>query len=141
MKKLFASLLAFMLFISPALAEDIDLSSLSLDDLTLLQQRVSAEIASKIPDAGDPLPEGMYTVGEDLKPGKYILTITHVKRDSVGASYGQLCVRDDSGSLGFYNYNIEPGECMFFSFREGMSLEVYFCSGILSPATQSWVAD
>lgn len=74
MKKIFALALALLMFVSVAAAESIDLSSLSYDELVILQQRLNAEIVSRPEWKRVMVPPGEYLVGVDIPEGSYSLT-------------------------------------------------------------------
>ena len=60
--------------ITPASAENIDLSSLSFDELRHLQTRISVELASRPEWKVVAVPPGVYLVGVDIPAGDWCLT-------------------------------------------------------------------
>lgn len=138
MKKFLGFLLVGALLTTTALAEDIDLTSLSLAELTSLEQRVSAEISSRVPDSANLLPEGLYSVGEDLSAGKYLFMVTYVRTYSNGDTRGAVRLEDSNGKSVLWAKGVEPGEVMYFSLQDGMTVKLSNCSGMLSIADQSW---
>lgn len=81
MKKAFAFVLILILATVPALAEDIDLSTLSFDELLQLQQRINDEIVSRPEWKETIVPAGIWTVGVDIPSGSYSISVA----DSAGA--------------------------------------------------------
>jgi hypothetical protein len=73
MKKVLALVLGLMLLAMPALAEDVDLAALSLDELVALRDRVDAEICARIPVNEAPFSSGIFLVGRDIKAGAYVI--------------------------------------------------------------------
>jgi hypothetical protein len=73
MKKVLALLLGLLLLVVPALAEEMDLAALSLDELVALRDRVDAEISARIPVNKAPFSSGIFLVGRDIKAGTYMI--------------------------------------------------------------------
>ena len=72
LKKLLMLLLALLLGMTAVLAEELDLTKMTYDELAALRLKVNAEIQGR-PEA-EPITlgnGGMYIVGQDLKPGTY----------------------------------------------------------------------
>ena len=73
MKRLIALLLACLLVVPCAFAEDIDLSSLSFNDLVILKERISQELTTRPEWKSVPVPPGLYQVGVDIPAGEWCL--------------------------------------------------------------------
>lgn len=73
MKRLIALLLACLLVVPCAFAEDIDLSSLSFIDLVILKERISQELTTRPEWKSVPVPPGLYQVGVDIPAGDWCL--------------------------------------------------------------------
>lgn len=69
-----AALLLFCLTLSSSYAEDIDLSSLSYDELITLQSKLSLEIMQRPEFKAVKVPPGAYKVGVDIPAGKWTIT-------------------------------------------------------------------
>ena len=76
MKKLIAICLALLLVFSASFvfAEDIDLSSLSFEELAALENRIIKEMMSKPEYKEVTVPLGVYKVGVDIPAGKWTLS-------------------------------------------------------------------
>ena len=78
MKKFIALVLALLCLSVPALAEEVDLSSMDLATLLKLHAELDSAIQEKFDcelDANG-LYQGIYVVGKDIKAGRYLLTMT-----------------------------------------------------------------
>lgn len=82
-KALICASVLSMLISSKAIASEIDLSGMSLDELVTLKNSVMEEIDSRIGDSGDTIGAGVYVVGEDIKEGSYLITVDN--NESIGA--------------------------------------------------------
>ena len=86
MKKYFRILIAmltiFYLFTSTALCENIDLSSMTLDELFALRLRLNSEIDSRYVD-DIAIYDGRYVVGKDIKAGFYLIYNDLTYRDYI----------------------------------------------------------
>lgn len=79
MKK-FLLVLIVLLLISVALpavslADGFDFSSMSLEELLGLRNAVDEEIRARVSTPSAALYNGVYIVGKDIKPGRYLLTV------------------------------------------------------------------
>lgn len=73
MKKLVSILVLVFLVVSSAAAEDINLSSLSFDQLVQLQSRITMEIMQRNEWQEVTVPAGIYEVGKDIPAGTWSL--------------------------------------------------------------------
>lgn len=78
MKKILAVLLALLLLSTPVLAEEVDVGSMDLAALLRLHEQLDNIIQEKLDCELDAncLYQGIYVVGEDIKAGRYLLTMT-----------------------------------------------------------------
>lgn len=83
MKRILAFILVMLVAALPACAE-IDLSSMSFDDLLALQEKVVKEITSRAEWKEVAVPPGIYEVGVDIPVGKWTITST----DTVSLTWG-----------------------------------------------------
>lgn len=74
MKKLLVALLVVAMMISTAMAEGIDLSGLSYEDLLELRQQVDAAIWASDGWQEVKVPAGVYVIGEDIPSGRWSVT-------------------------------------------------------------------
>lgn len=76
MKKLLTFLLAFLL-ISPAIAENIDLSGLTYAELVALKDRINLAMWQSEEWQEVTVPVGLYVVGEDIPAGHWSIKTNH----------------------------------------------------------------
>lgn len=76
MKKVLSLLLVVLLVALsvPSFASDIDLSSMSFDDLVALKLKVENEIMSRPENKEVSVPAGIYEIGVHIPAGEYTLT-------------------------------------------------------------------
>ncbi len=86
-------MLVCLLLIPVAVADTVDLSSMSNDEIVALLNSVNAEIVSRGIDKTANLPQGSYIGGKDLPAGKYIFTCK-----ATGDAWGNVTVKTDGGS-------------------------------------------
>ena len=87
MKKLICIIIASVLFTVPAFAE-IDLSSLSFDELRQLQERISKELVTRPEWKSVPVPPGLYKIGLDIPAGEWQLTCYETRWERAYIKYG-----------------------------------------------------
>ena len=85
-------LLVCLLLIPAALADPINLSSLSDADIVDLLNKVNAEIVNRGINKTAKLPQGAYIAGKDIPVGKYIFTVM-----AVGDDWGNVTVYSEGG--------------------------------------------
>ena len=99
MKKLLTVLIVLALLGAAALAEQIDLSGMSYEDLLALRQQVDAAIWASDGWQEVEVPAGVYTIGEDIPAGRWSVSPTGVvaaitlypdKSDYTGQTYNIL---------------------------------------------------
>lgn len=96
MKKFVASVLTLLLLLSTVALAEIDISSLSFDELLALNTQVQlALFKEKSMIDGVEVPAGTYVVGEDIPSGSY-------KVECTGGAYSMamLTVNEKNGGLG-----------------------------------------
>lgn len=99
MKKLLAVALVLCLLVPCAVAESIDLSGLSFDDLRILQQRIAQEMVTRPEWKGTKVPKGVWVVGEDIPAGYYAIELQD-RRDSCFIGVWGFAVNDYSTNGG-----------------------------------------
>lgn len=73
MKKIILLLSCFVFFCSTCYAEETDLTTMSFDELCALKVAVEAELNARPEAEPFDLSPGLYTVGEDVKAGRYYI--------------------------------------------------------------------
>lgn len=91
-RRLFCLLLVSMLLIPAALADKVDLSSMSDDEIVALLTQVNNEVVSRGINKTATLPQGSYIGGKDLPVGKYIFVCK-----AKGDDWGNVTVKTDGG--------------------------------------------
>lgn len=71
--RFFCLLLVLMLLIPAALADKVDLSSMTDDEIVELCNQVASELVNRGIEKSATLPSGKYTGGKDLPAGSYVL--------------------------------------------------------------------
>ena len=100
MKKFLCLLVALVLIGSIALAEAIDLSSMTDDDLLALKEQVIQAVSDRGLIKEFQLTAGVYIGGVDIKPGRYMLTATEVNDSvSIGLAKDAESLDSDKGVL------------------------------------------
>ena len=102
--KRLAFLLAFVLVlmnVSFALAESVDLASMTDDEILELLANVNAEIVSRGLPKSATLPQGSYIVGEDIPAGSYIYTCLAEDND-----WGNFTVYSERGDGSLLEWEI-----------------------------------
>ncbi len=74
LRRFLCSLFVAMMIIPAVLAEKIDLSSLTDDEIVELLTEVNAALVSRGIEKSATLPAGKYVAGKDLPAGSYIIT-------------------------------------------------------------------
>lgn len=119
MKKFLGLLLAFMLLVVPAFAENDGFESKTIDDLLVIKNDLDTEIGKRLGAIG-PVYSGTYVVGQDIKAGQYVL---HVENAVKGWKvYIQVyALESDEKEIVVERYLAE-GEAFSFSLEEGQAL-------------------
>lgn len=119
MKKLFVLLLALLL-IGTAVAEGIDLSGMSYEDLLELRQQVDAAIWASDGWQEVQVPAGVYVIGEDIPSGRWTvspggrlstITLYPTKTDYTEQTYNyiSLTMLNEGES---YTLDVQDGQCL-----------------------------
>ena len=73
MKRIVAMIAALLFFIAPAFA-DVDLSSISLEELIELRQQINLELWNRTQIKSVTVPPGVYVIGKDIPAGHWSIT-------------------------------------------------------------------
>lgn len=131
-------LLACLLLIPFALADTVDLSTMSDDEIVALLTRVNDEIVKRGINKTATLPQGSYIGGKDLPAGKYIFVCK-----AKGDDWGNVTVKTEGGSGKLVIWEVvsapaegEEPETIFITLGEGDELKsgVPFTLTIMSGA-------
>lgn len=120
MKKFIALLLAILCLSIPVMAEEIDFSSMDLAALLKLHEQLDAAIQEQIDCVldGNNLYQGIYVVGQDIMPGRYLLT-------SLSKTYFMCHLYEDEAHKAAHNGGqhetlLAVGDTLSIKFEEGM---------------------
>jgi hypothetical protein len=120
MKKFIALLLAMLCLSIPVMAEEIDFSSMDLAALLKLHEQLDAAIREQIDCVldGNNLYQGIYVVGQDITPGRYLLT-------SLSKTYFMCHLYEDEAHKaahdgGQHETLLAVGDTLSIKFEEGM---------------------
>ena len=134
-RRFLCCLLVCLLLIPAALADTIDLSVLSDDEIVALLNQVNEEIVSRGINKTAKLPQGGYIAGKDLPVGRYIYTSM-----AKGDDWGNLTVKADEGKGSLILWEVvsasDDPETVFITLNKGDKLEsqVPFSLTIMSGA-------
>ena len=117
-KRILPIMIICMLIIHCAVAEDIDLTGLSFDDLRILQTRVSKELITRPEWKSVPVPPGMYMVGVDIPEGEWTITCGEAKYDYIRIVCGAK-TNESRTSI----YNPKEFERLVYRNSDGKELE------------------
>ena len=124
-RRFLCTVTAALLLALPALAEPVDLSALSDDEVVALLQSVNDEIVSRGIAKTAKLPLGKYLVGRDLPAGRYIYTCM-----AKGDDWGNVTVYSEGGKGDLLTWEVvsaakegEEPETIFLTLNDGEQLE------------------
>ena len=127
--------LVTVFLVSTTMADLVDFSSLTDDEVLSLLDQVNQEVVSRGLNKTAKLPQGSYVAGKDLPVGRYIFTSM-----AKGEDWGNLIVKSDEGKGSLLLWEVitasdEP-ETVFITLNKGDKLEsgVPFSLTIMSGA-------
>lgn len=139
MKKILAFILSLLMLLcsASAMAEEIDISSMSLDELVELQGKIASRINELLGTSSDAMYLGEYVCGIDIKSGRYLLTALERESPFMIKLYADASMEDAGDSL--VHESIYGGETYDLEIEDGMILVVYRGGAIVTPRTKpSW---
>lgn len=145
-KKIAGTTLALTMAVSgTALAADIDLTGMSLDELVELRSNITAEIDSRTNEGKETIPCGVYVAGTDIKEGSFKLSedddgSTYVVTFDDEESYKTAIANSDSKKATFQVF-LRDGESTIVSLKEGNVLYIDDDELFIEPVTASWAPD
>lgn len=128
MKKLLAVLLVLCL-LPWAVAEEIDLSGLSIDELRALQARIAEEIVSRPEWKEVTVPSGIYKIGADIPAGEYCIRCGKSSKGYIFFEYGEKTNASHSDieyPRQFCDYIYADGDGKEFEFVNVLLIEGYY---------------
>lgn len=95
MKRFVGMILVLMLICSSALCEGIDFSAMSDEELQSVAMAIQQELVSRNVYTDSIFFEGIYTVGEDIEPGVYEISLFEFSRSDNEKAY--IYIHDGNG--------------------------------------------
>lgn len=149
MKKLIALLLVSLLALCPAaMAEGIDLKGMTLDELIALHAAIDAEIDARIGCEPSLIAGGVYTAGETIKTGVYVITCTNAYGEdgmtiTVYANHEQYekcrsVINQYKDDYQLYAGSIAVEQAVTVSLADGMVLVIDGGIGLVEAITPTW---
>lgn len=147
MKKLITLFLAFLLsFCAVASAEDLDLSSMNLDELVELHKLLDAEIDARIGGKPSLIAGGVYTAGKTIKSGMYAITCSDVYNEDgmtikMFTSQSAYMLYQNDTSSDYYvhlSLTLQKGQTMSVSLSDGMVLVIDGGVGMAEAFMPTW---
>ena len=144
-----ALLLAFSLFPAAACAEaaETDLSGCSLEELITLFAAVRSELSARfdLVDNGSIIGRGNYTVGRDIRAGRFVLTVFETEVYSFNSSPNNtisIIASNENGEDDYItkNYDCPVGAIIVVSLTEGQTLRISGCSCTIAEAGNAFWA-
>lgn len=108
MKRILVLVLAVMMLIGGAMAEGIDLSGMSFDELVALKEQLNLAIWNCQEWQEVEVPKGVWVVGEDIPAGKWTIKAA----DGLTAYIGWGDMLNETGTDVSYNGNIYESELL-----------------------------
>ena len=133
MKKLIAVLLVSLLICPATMAEGIDLTAMSTDELLTLREQLNAEIIARTGPDSAVIGRGVYYVGETLKASSYELTCVERNNDAL---YFWVEVYNsaqdfEAGKVAFNCGQMVLGSVTTLTISDGMVVKIKNGSGTL----------
>lgn len=145
MKKFIVCLLLAALSVTPVLAEEYDVSSLTTEELITLLKNVQLELTERIGLVEDNrIGQGIYVVGKDIKAGTYDFLCLDTNTYDSGNAWNSIqvyTVAEDGISEGECVYTIRDTQInahVVLTLSEGTILDIYGCSGLITETRPSW---
>ncbi len=117
MKKVIALIFVALLLVANIGYADvgIDLSAMTLEELTTLRDEINALIKANVEDNNAMIYVGDFLVGKDIRAGSYIITCT---KEEENASDGMIIAIYDSGDT----YEMNKSKSVYYDFRDNANV-------------------
>lgn len=132
---------------SVSLAETIDFSAMSLEELLSMYQQIGTEISEKVGIAQtNRIGRGSYVVGKDIKPGYYDFVCFDTDYFDFGAPNNDIYIYTligdtaaDTGERIYWEQRFAIGSHVTFNLEEGTLLRIHGCSGVITQINPDWL--
>lgn len=148
MKKFVTLMIAVFVIVSSAICancEELDVASMSTDDLLAIYNTIQSELYSRIGMTDNNyVGQGIYVVGKDIKAGSYDFVCTESGSRDDGSQQNAVyiyLIGDDGVSQGktlWYLYDTALNSKITLNLSEGTILEIWNCAGVLIEVDHSW---
>lgn len=132
MKK-FLVLMALVLMVAmPALAESVDLDSMTTDELLALRNQINDVLKERIASNASEIYSGVYTVGVDIKPGIYIIQIDELPEGETTGIVWKFANAEDQRNRNYISADyVQIGDEYQIVLEDGMVLEITRAKGTI----------
>lgn len=148
-KMITLALVSMLLICGTAHAEiSIDLTTMALDELVELHKFLDAEIDARIGCEPSMIAGGVYTAGETIKAGAYVITCSAAYAEEgmviqVYASHEQYekcrsVINQYKDDYQLFSEYIQPGQAVTISLADGMVLVIDGGVGIAESYVPTW---
>ena len=135
MKKIIAIVFAIMITTCSVFAADIDLSSLSLDELLELRTQLNEIINEQIP-ADNTIGEGRFLVGSDIKEATFNFTCIDESIDIFVYNSPEELKKN---IFSYINHvSLEKGEAGTVTLKDGQLLKIEDGNALIEEVKPSW---
>lgn len=148
MRKLIAFTLFFLFaFSASVMAESVDLTTMTTDELLAFRERLNAEINDRLGDDKSLIVDGVYVAGVDIKPGMYRISCVAAFDDrefivNLFESKENYQIYDKSRwSNASYRLSQAPllvGGTTIVNLTEGVTIEIYNGIGRMEAVQPDW---
>lgn len=136
MKKFLALFLAMMmLVITSALAEDLDLTQMTIDELAALRTRINAEINERMVGSDSAFPPYDYQVGKHIPAGMYMIKCVEILNGEDEGRAAAWAEGESNWNCHTICYFESVGEFGLIDLAEGDTLRIVDCYVTITPYT------
>lgn len=139
MRKILTIVLALAISLSVvgvSFGAEIDLKSMSLDELASLKESVIEEIETRLNLVSDTIATGVYRVGKDIKAGTFLITQEYEDK-AVIYIYESEEAKSSHNSFG--SFSLKTGESSTLTLSDGMVVSIEdFMGTIVEQVKPSW---
>ena len=132
MKKVSVIMILVLMFFTPVLAESADLGSMSTDDLLVLRNEINDILEERMTSDASAIYSGNYTVGIDIKAGRYVLQFDEVAEGETTGIVMLFANADDWHSQDYISADyLRAGVEYQIVLEDGMILEITRAKGTI----------
>ena len=121
--------------VTPVLAEDLDFTQMTIDELVELRQLINAEINSRMKGSDSAFPPFDYKVGKHIPAGVYMITCMEFLSDMDGGRAAAWAEGESNWNCHTILYLDSVGEWGLIELSEGDTLRIIDCYVMITPFT------